>query len=151
MPAVLASQQVINAVVARLTAAATTSGARVYSDRFHPIALYPSTTVRHVDEDLQAADDDITWPATRMHRLSLEVDVLVQVPAGLDGAMAAAALQVLQALEGDIAPIAGLPVALAATGISYQAASDGQAATGKATVRLEANFHTASNAPHTLI
>jgi len=148
--AILASQQVIDGIVDRLVAAATSSGVRVYSDRFHPVSAFPSIRVKHVDEDLQAGDDDVTWPAMRLHRLQVDVDVLVQAAAGLDAALAAAALEVLQALEGMQSPLAPLNVALAATGIRYQATSDGQASHGVATVRLAAEYHTATNTPHTI-
>lgn len=150
MPA-LASQQVINAVAARLVAAATGAGARVYTDRFYPVSLYPSIKVKHVDEDLQAADDDVTWPAVRLHVLQVDVDCMARAVSGLDGALSDLAAQVLLALEGVAAPITPLPVALTAAGIRYQAAADGEAAVGIATVRIEAQFHTAANNPTTLI
>lgn len=147
----LASQQVVNAVVARLVAAATDSGARVYSDRFHPIAAYPSTTVRHVNEDLSTDGDDVTWPPVQLHSLDLDVQVLVQAAADLDAAMSAAALQVLQALQGAAAPLAPLRVSLSAQRIRYQAQADGQAAHGVAVVSLQAQYQTNANAPDTII
>lgn len=150
----LASQQVINAIVARLVAAATGSQDRVHSDRFHPVAAYPTTKVVHVDEDLAAEADDVTWPAQRLHTLDVDVVILVQATSGLDAAMSAAALQVLQALEGSIAaatlaPLVGCQVQ--ATGLRYEAQGEGAAITGKATVRLRVLFHTQTNNPETLI
>lgn len=150
----LASQQVIEAVVARLIAAATDAGSRVYSGRAWPVQAYPAIKVQHVDEDLQAADDDVTWPATRLHQLQLDAVSYVQAPTDLDAAMAAMALQVLQALQGTLAAATLQPLAgctLQATGIRYQFQTDGEAATGLATVRLEVEFHTASNDPTTII
>lgn len=150
----LASQQVIAKVVSLLVAAATSAGARVYSDRFFPISIYPAIKVVHVDEDLQAAGDDVTYPQQRLHRLQLDVQAFVQVLSGLDATMAAMAEQVLQALEGTLAattlnPLAGCQ--LTATGISYQAQAEGEASSGIATVRMEVLFHTASNNPSTFI
>lgn len=147
----LASQQVVEAMRAALIAAATSSGSRVYSDRFHPVVAFPTTRVRHVDESMAAEPDDITWPAVRLHVLQVDVEVLVQAASALDAAMAAAAKQVLQALEGTASPLSPLRVALAAQGIRYQAATDGQAANGMATVRFEAQFSTAANDPTTII
>ena len=147
----LASQSIITAMQAALVAAATTSAARIYTDRFWPISTYPATRLLHVDEDLQATDDDITWPAVRLHRLQVDVQVSVQAEADLDTTMSDAAQQVLQALEGAATPLAPLNVALQATGIRYQAQTDGAAATGQATVRFEALFHTAANDPTTVI
>ena len=150
----LASQQVINAIVARLVAAATSAGARVYSDRFFPVDVYPAIKVQHVDEDLAAEDDDITWPAMRLHSLQVDVVALHQTAAGLDAALSGLAAEVLLALQGSqaaatLSPLVGCQ--LAATGIRYQAQTDGEAATGLATVRLVVLFHTASNNPSTLI
>lgn len=150
----LASQQVIEAVVARLVAANTSAGARVYSGRSWPVNTYPAIKVQHVDEDLQAADADVTWPATLLHQLQLDVVGYVQTPTALDAALAALALQVLQALQGTLAAATLQPLAgctLQATGIRYQFQTDGEAATGLATVRLGVEFHTASNDPTTII
>jgi hypothetical protein len=151
MPAVLASQQVIDAMAAVLVAAGTGSGARVHTDRFHPVAVFPSTKLLHVNEDLQTAADDLTWPPIRLHQLQVDVRVLVNAPADIDTAMSTAALQVMQALQGSASPLAPLPVDLAVQGISYQSQTDGQAATGEATVRFEAQFQTAAHQPETII
>jgi hypothetical protein len=150
----LASQQVIANIVARLAAAGTSAGARVYSDRFHPLDICPAVKVVHVDEDLQAADEDITWPPLRMHRLQVDVAGHVRAVSGLDAALAALVAELLGVLEGSqaaasLSPLPGCQ--LTATGISYQAQADGEAAAGMATVRVEVVFHTASNNPSTLI
>ena len=150
----LASQQVIANIVARLIAASTSAGARVYSNRFHPLDVYPAIKVKHVDEDLHAADEDITWPQQRMHLLQVDVAGHVQAATGLDDAMAAMTAELLGALEGSLAAASVNPLPgcqLIATGISYQAQTDGEASTGIATVRVEVVFHTASNNPSTLI
>lgn len=150
----LASQQVINAIVARLVAAATGAGARVYSDRFHPIDVYPAIKVQHVDEDLQAEAEDITWPAQRLHNLQVDVLAFQRALSGLDAALATLAEQVLTALEGTTAAATLNPLVgcvLSASGIRYEAQSDGEAAIGSAGVRFTVLFHTASNNPSTLI
>lgn len=146
----LASHQVINAVAQALVDAATDAGARVYTARFHPVAVFPAIRVVHVDEDLQADADDITWPASLSHALQLDVRALVRAPADLDDAMATMASQILAALGADAAPLSPLNVALQPTGIRYQASADGEAATGEAVVRFEANFTTQANAPDTI-
>lgn len=149
----LASQQVIDAARAALIGAATTSGDRVYSGRFHPIAEFPSTRLVHVGEEVSVDGDDITWPPSQLHRLQIDVEVHVRGAADLDGAMADAALQVLQALQSSPNPLglAGQGVTLQAVRISYTPQADGQAVIGKAAVRFEAEFSTAANAPHTII
>jgi hypothetical protein len=150
----LASQQVIEAVAARLVAADTAAAARVYTARAWPVDTFPSIKVLHVDEDLQADAEDVTWPPTLLHRLQLDVLAYVQAPTGLDAALAAMALQVLLALQGTRAAATLQPLAgctLQATGIRYQTPGDGEAATGLATVRLEVEFHTAGNDPETII
>jgi hypothetical protein len=147
----LASHKVLQAVRAALIAGNTSSGSRVATGRFHPVADYPFTRVRHLDETVQATDDDITWPARRLHTLRLDVDVLLQLSADLDTALSAAALKVLQVLEGTPAPLAPLPVSLACTGIRYQATGEGAASTGIATVSMEAQFTVSAADPATPI
>lgn len=149
----LASQQVIDQVVSLLIAAGTVAGSRVYAGRFWPVDTYPAIKVQHAGEDLQAADDDVTWPPTRLHDLQLEVVAYVQAATGLDAALSAAVLQILQALQGTLAaaslqPLAGCTSSV--TGIRYQPQGDGAAAVGLATVRLDVQFHTAANNPESI-
>lgn len=150
----LASQQVLQRMAQLLVAAGTPSGARVFTDRFHPVDTYPSTRVQVVDEDLADDSQDITWPRERQHTLLVDVHVHCQATTGLDAHMADQAAQVLQALEGTQAAATLQPLAgcsLQAQRIDYQANTDGQAATGTATVRFEVIFTTLSNDPETLI
>lgn len=147
----LASHQVLQAVRDALIAGATTSADRVSTGRFHPVDAYPFTRVRHRDEDLRTEGDDITWPPVRLHTLQLEIDVLVQASADLDAVMADGALQVLQVLEGTPEPLSPLNVSLSATGISYQATSDGAASLGVATVRMDAQFNVSAADPTTIL
>jgi hypothetical protein len=146
----------VNRVVAILAAAGTSAGARVYSDRFHPVDVFPSVKVLAGDEDMAADDDgeDITFPAIRLHRLQLEVRADVQAATGLDAAMSTMVEQLLGALEGSVAAATLQPLVgcdLKATGVRTQATSEGQAAHGQATVRCEVLFRTRSNNPSTLI
>lgn len=151
----LASQQVIDRMAQVLVAAGTASGARVFTDRFHPVDTYPTTRLQVVDEDLATGDDeDITWPRERQHTLLVDVHVHCQAITGLDAHMAAQAAQVLQALEGTfeaatLQPLVGC--SLQAQRVTYQATGDAQAANGTATVRCEVIFTTRSNDPETLI
>lgn len=152
----LASQQVVARVVANLVAANTAAGARVYSDRFHPVATFPAVKVVVIDEDMAADEDgdDITFPAVRLHRLQLELRADVEAATGLDAAMSALVVQLLRALEGTVAAATLQPLPgcfVESKGVRYQAASEGQAAQGLATVRCEVQFRTKSNDPETLI
>jgi hypothetical protein len=151
----LASAQVIARMAALLVAAATPSGARVHTDRMHPVDTYPSTKVFHVDEDLAADDqDDITWPRRRLHRLTVDVMVLCEAASALDTVLAEQARRVLLALEGTLAAATLVPLAgcsLQATGIRYQAPGEHQAAHGSATVRFDVLFTTESNDPDSLV
>jgi hypothetical protein len=68
--------------------------------------------------------------------------------------MADQARQILLALEGTAAAATLQPLPnchLQAQSIRYQATSDGQAANGTATVRIEVIFSTLSNDPTTII
>jgi hypothetical protein len=149
----LASQQVLHRMQQLLVAAATSSGARVYTDRLHPVSEYPSTLLSIADEDLQAdEDDDITWPRMRLHELLVDVQVHCQAAAQIDDHMADQALQVLRALEGTLAAATLQPLqgcTLQSNRITYQPASEGQASNGTATVRFTVLFRTLSNDPET--
>ena len=151
----LASQQVLERIQALLLAAGVAAD-RVYTDRAYPVAAYPSLKVVHAGEDL-AADpdgDDITWPERRLHDLQVDVLCLVQADTGLDAAMAACALQVLQALGSTVAAATLQPLpgcTCKAVSIRYQPNPNGQAAHGMATVRFEVGFRTLSNDLETFI
>ena len=152
----LASQQVLQRIVQLLVAANTGSGVRVFSDRFHPVAQFPTTRVLLGDEDMQADDDgdSITWPREQLHRLQIDVQVLVQAASGLDAAMAEAELQVVQALQGSVAAATLQPLqgcVLRVQGARREATQGDQAAHGITTLRCEALFRTFSNNPETFI
>jgi hypothetical protein len=150
----LASRQIVNAIVAALVAAGTTAAGRVYGSRAWPIAQFPAVRVVAGDEALDTADEDITWPRQRTHTLQVDVHCVVQQAADPESAADALAVQVLQALEGSLtaATLAPLPgVALAATRLARQAQADGEATTVETVITFEVLFGTASNDPTTLI
>ena len=150
-----ASQQVLQRVVQLLLAGPTAAGDRVYSDRAHPVADVPAIKVHLRDEDLQADEaEDITWPPVRLHRLQLEVQLLVQAVTGMDAALAAFELQAYRVLQGTLAGATLQPLAgcnLTVQGIRRQPTTDGQAAHATSTLRCEVLFRTRANNPETLI
>ena len=152
---VLASQQVLERMAQLLVLAGTDADDRVHTDRFYPVDTYPAIRLQVADEDLAADDsEDITWPRTRQHTLQVDVQAHCQATGGLDAHMADQARQILLALEGTAAAATLQPLPnchLQAQSIRYQATSDGQAANGTATVRIEVIFSTLSNDPTTII
>lgn len=146
----LASRQIINAMVTRLIDAQTDAAARVYSNRAWPVAEFPGIKVLASDEDLDADNDDITWPRERQHTLQVLVMGIVRDVADLDDAMDELVEQILIALEGSEAaslldPLPG--VRLRAVRISRQLAAEGEASAGTVVITFEADFNTASNNP----
>lgn len=152
----LASQEVLQQVQAQLLAGPTAAGPRVYGDRFHPVDSFPAIKVLLRDEDL-AADDDgdsVVWPRQQLHRLRLDVQLLLEAGTGLGLAMAAFETQALRALQGTVAratlqPLAGCDLRVLA--IRRQPTTDGAAAQLLSTLSCEVLFRTRSNDPETLI
>lgn len=151
----LAARQVVQAIAARLVAAATAAGANVNStNRGLTFATYPGIKVYALDDDHEAADDDITWPHEQLHDLSIAVDCVVQDPADLEGAMDALVEEVLIALEGtaaasQLSPLQG--VRLRSVGSTRTVRTDGERATGTASVRLRATYSTSADDPATFL
>ena len=83
----LASEQVLQRVVALLLAGPTAAGARVFDNHFHPVATFPAIKVQLRDEDMAADDegDSVSWPRVQLHSLQLEVLLLLEASACLSG------------------------------------------------------------------
>lgn len=152
----LAAAQVKAAVVARLIAAATAAGGRVEAGRAWPLAEseLPAIIVAPAgDEELDS--DDVTWPQLQTHTLPLAIQGKVRSASDVDGAMDDLAEDILVALNDTQAhatldPLVGCNVVVRAIGREV-ADPAGQAALGVVTVRVDAIFQTAANAPSTLI
>ena len=150
----LAARTVVQAMQGRIIGASTEAAARVYVGRGWPVDQFPAVRLVLQGEDLRDDPEDITWPRTRTHVLSVEARCLAQ---DLDDPEAAAdrlALQVLLALEGTDAasrldPLPGCT--LASTRIDRTTQSDGEATLGVAAITFDVLFSTASNDPETLI
>lgn len=152
----LASHQVVLAAAQRLIDAATAAGANVnHKNRGLTFATYPGLKVYAADDDHEAADsDDITWPHEQLHELALVVDCVVQAPDDLEGAMASLVEEVLQALEGSAAaaqlsPLQG--VRLQSVGSTRSVRTDGERATGTASVRFRVTYSTEADDPSTFL
>lgn len=152
----LAQRQVKLAVQSRLVAAATAAGTRVHLARAWPLGenQLPALRVLALDESLEVdADEDVTWPSRRTHRLDLQVQGAVRDADDVDAALDALELQVLQALEGSQAAVRLTPLncALRHVGSSRRRTTEGEAAFAMVTVRFEVLFVTAANDPTTIL
>lgn len=151
----LAARQIVLAAAERLVDADTAAGANVnHTNRGLTFATYPGIKVYATDDDHQAADDDITWPHEQLHELALVVDCVVQEPDDLEGAMDALVEEVLLALEGSAAasqlsPLQG--VRLKSLGSTRRVRTDGERATGTASVRFNVTFTTSADDPSTFL
>lgn len=152
----LASQQVLQQLVAQLAAGPTAAGPRVYGDRFHPVDSFPAIKVLLRDEDLSADEegDSVVWPRVQLHRLRLDVQLLLEATTGLGDAMAAFEASALRALQGTVAratlqPLAGCDLRVLA--VRRQPTAEGAAAQLLSTLACEVLFRTRGNDPETLI
>lgn len=151
----LAAHQIVLAAAQRLLDADTAAGANVNAkNRALTFATYPGLKVYITDDDHQAAANDITWPHEQLHELALVVDCVVQEPDDLEGAMASLVEEVLQALEGSaeasqLSPLQG--VRLQSLGSTRSARTDGERATGTASVRFSVTFTTSADDPSTFL
>lgn len=152
----LAARQVVLAAATRLVDASTAAGANVnHKNRGLTFATYPGLKVYALDDDHQAADsDDITWPHEQLHELSLVVDCVVQEADDLEGAMDALVEEVLAALEGtaaaaQLSPLTG--VHLRSLGSTRNVRTDGERATGTASVRFLVTYSTNADDPATFL
>ena len=152
----LAAAQVKAALLARLVAANTAAAARVYGpSRTWPLdeGDLPAIIVVPAGEE-ELDSEDITWPQLQVHTLPLAIQGKVRSVSDVDGAMDDLAEDILVAINdtqahAELDPLVGCNVV--ARGIARNADAAGQAALGVVTVRVEAVFQTAANAPSTLI
>jgi hypothetical protein len=148
----LASQQVINAIVTRLSGN-TSAGTRVYPDRLWPVneGNLPAWLVFADDEPIEALT--MMWPPRQLHRMRVRLVGVVRSTTGIDEVMSALALQALNALfdtqaHQTLSPLAG--VNLYERGRERRLPDDDQSPVAHLILTIEAQFSTFVNAPETL-
>ena len=149
----LAARTVVQAMQGRIVGASTDAAGRVYVGRGWPVDRFPAVRLVIVNEDFSSGDDEITWPRTQDHTLTVEARCLALDVDDPEAAADALALQVLLALEGTEAaarlePLGGC--VLTSTGINRSTQSEGEATLGVAAVTFDVLFSTSSNDPETL-
>lgn len=139
----LAAAQVIDALAARLVPLAATGG-RVYTSRLWPLdeASLPAWRITAADEVVEAAGID----GIGVHRLDVDVQGFVRAVADVDDAMHALAVGGLPLL---FAP--PVPHGLQLLGIGREITTEGEASTGRITLRLQALFYTQPAQPETIL
>lgn len=153
------AQQVVNAAAARLVAAATAAGDRVYTDRLWPTdaANTPDLLVLAGKERIKPVT--VHWPRVNEHRLELLVAGRARAVTGMDAALDALLMQCLGAFFDTVehASLGLLPQPLAQLEIDrrkpdpaeLQALGKSEFATGQVLLVLEAVFHATDTAPDT--
>ena len=139
----LAAAQVIDALAARLVPLAATGG-RVYTSRLWPLdeASLPAWKITAADEVAERSSID----GINAHRLDIDATAYVRATADADDAMhalAAGALPLLFAVP--------VPYDLQLLGIGREVSNDGEAATGRITLRLQALFYVQPALPETIL
>lgn len=140
----LAAAQVIDALAARIDALGAYTG-RVFTSRAWPLdeASLPAWRVTAEDEEIGGAT---LGNYVHEHTLQVEARGYCRATANLDDAMHAMAVAALPVLFA--APV---PYALEHKGIGREMATEGEAAVGVITLRLQAKFFTAPTAPETIL
>jgi hypothetical protein len=138
----LAAAQVIDALAARLVPLTATAG-RVHTSRAWPLTGVglPAWRVTAADEVVEAATID----GINLHQLDVDAAATVRVAADLDDAMHALAAGGLALLFA--APV---PYGLRLLGIGREITTEGEAAVGRITLRLQAQFYATPAAPETI-
>lgn len=139
----LAAAQVIDALAARLVPLAATGG-RIYTSRAWPLAEadLPAWRVTAADEVVELAGVD----GLNLHRLDVAAAATLRATANLDDAMHALAAGGLALL------FAGpVPYGLQLIGIGRDLATEGEAAVGRITLRLQALFYAMPAQPETIL
>ena len=139
----LAAATVIDTLAARLVPMAATAG-RVYTSRAWPLdeASLPAWRVVAADELIERVD----LQGVHRHTLEVEATAYARTVADLDDTLHALASSGLQLL---FAP--AVPYDLTATGISRAITTEGEAAVGAITLRLQATYHVNPASPETLL
>lgn len=150
----LASAQVIDKIASILAAAGTAAGSRVYTSRYWPLGTsdLPALRVYADDEIITRATNDYPW--AQQHELAAVVDGFVTASTDLDDAMHSLAEGVLGALfasqsTAQLSPLTGIDMVPASIGRAVET-QDG-ADVGRVRMGLAIQYHTAVNAPGTLI
>lgn len=139
----LAAVQVIDALAARLVPLAATGG-RVYTSRLWPLdeASLPAWRITAADEVAERSSID----GINMHRLEVDATAYVRATTDADDAMHALAAGALPLLFA--APV---PYDLQLLGIGREIAAEGEATTGRITLRLQALFYVQPALPESII
>jgi hypothetical protein len=151
--------QVVHALAALLVAAGTDLGAKVYTDRFEPIAEagLPAALVLAGDEQITPLT--VHAPKINQHELDVMVAIKAHKAAGLDALLDTLKLQVLRAVfdteaHARLNNLLSQPLAEAARLTRLPQPEEGPLAetdwsAGSTVLHLRATFHTVENAPET--
>lgn len=94
----LAAQQIVAAIVARLIAAGTAAGSNVFSDRLWPLDAprLPAFRVFESADDIEI--ETIHWPQLQKHATDIVIEACASAASDIDATLAALRLQAEQAL-----------------------------------------------------
>lgn len=146
----LAAQQIVAAIVARLIAAGTDAGSNVFSDRLWPLDESKLPAFRVYETSDEIANDTIHWPQLQKHDTDIVVEACGSDTSGIDATLASLRLQVEQALFDTInhatLGLAGVTTYLRSVGpMKPIEAADKQVASRE--IHINAQYRTLSNAP----
>ena len=140
----LAAAQVVDAVAARIAALPAYAGS-VFTSRAWPIADSALPAWRVIAQD-ESADGATLGDRIHEHVLQLEARGYCRAAADLDDAMHAMAVAALPVIFADT-----VPYDLELKGIDRDMATEGEAAVGVITLRLQARYFVRPAAPETIL
>lgn len=145
----LAAQQALDSIHAKLAAVAVTGG-RVFRTR-RPIAE-ASLPAWRLLVDSEAIDQlSVNWPTTQQHLLDVSAEGLAKDAADIDETLDSMAEDALLQLFSSASPLSPLNAQMSLIGIDRRLISSGEASVGGITLQLQVKYRTAANQPGVVI
>jgi hypothetical protein len=148
----LVAQQIINAIVARLSGN-TDAGTRVYTDRLWPLTegLLPAWRVFDLSEEV--APGTVHWPVVQEHEMTVALQACAEAVSGIDAQLNTLRLQALQCLfdtQGHATLALDVQMEQRGTGpMQPIEAADRQVA--QRTLQLSVRYRTRADQPETIV
>jgi hypothetical protein len=151
----IAEQQIIDALKARIIAGATDAESRVYSDRLWPLTESKLPAIRLYVHEEKVTPQVVHFPALQDHDLTIGAQLCAEAVAGIDAVINALKLQVLDCLFDTIEHATlnlggNLDMTQAGTG-PLQPVESNDRQLAQRPLLLNVRYRTFSNAPEVIV
>lgn len=151
----IAEQQIVEALKARLVAANTAAGDRVFSDRFWPLTDSKLPALRVYVHEEQVKAEVVHFPALQEHDTVIGVQMCAEAVTGIDAVLTALKLQILgglfDTLEHATLNLSGNLDMVQAGTQPLQPIESADRQLAQRTLLLSVRYRTFSNAPETIV